>query len=161
MLRRAALAIALAALTPLSPPAFAQSMNVLGLGAGSLGSGNNGADLQRAQTAARNGLSDSEMDSACQAAVSKHMNSTDIDALARTLGMSPAQTSQLSDCVAHGGPTTGNATNNGQMLIEVQPKSATADGIKVLAELLTGRTPQVESKSVLPFLSFLKGRKQA
>ncbi len=47
------------------------------------------------------------------------------------------------------------------MLIEVQPKSATAEGIKALAEILTGRTPQIESKSVLPFLSFLKGRKQA
>jgi len=55
----------------------------------------------------------------------------------------------------------GTAANNGQMLIEVQPKCATADGIKALAELLTGRTPQMEAKSVLPFLSFLKGRKQA
>jgi pilus assembly protein CpaE len=55
----------------------------------------------------------------------------------------------------------GTAANNGQMLIEVAPKSPTAEGIKVLAELLTGRTPQVESKTVLPFLSFLKGRKQA
>ena len=55
----------------------------------------------------------------------------------------------------------GTAANNGQMLIEVQPKSPTADAIKSLAELLTGRTPQVESKTVLPFLSFLKGRKQA
>jgi pilus assembly protein CpaE len=55
----------------------------------------------------------------------------------------------------------GTAANNGQMLIEVQPKSPTAEGIRALAELLTGRTPQAESKSVLPFLSFLKGRKQA
>jgi pilus assembly protein CpaE len=55
----------------------------------------------------------------------------------------------------------GTAANNGQMLIEVQPKSTTAEGIKALAEILTGRTPQIEAKSVLPFLSFLKGRKQA
>ncbi len=56
----------------------------------------------------------------------------------------------------------GAAANNGQMLPEVQPRSVTADGIRNLAEMVTGRSAQPESgKGVLPFLSFLKGRKQA
>lgn len=55
----------------------------------------------------------------------------------------------------------GSAANNGQMLMEVQPKSPTADGIRLLAEMVTGRTVQTEDKSVLPFLSFLKGKKTA
>lgn len=56
----------------------------------------------------------------------------------------------------------GGASNNGQMLAEVQPKSQTADGIRSLAELLTGRVAQVEpQKSGLPILSFFTGRKQA
>jgi hypothetical protein len=76
---------------------------------GGLGSG---LDLQKAQSAARNGLSDQEMDSACEAAVAKHMTSADVDALSRTLGMSPAQTAQLSDCISRGGPTP-NAAQNG------------------------------------------------
>jgi pilus assembly protein CpaE len=54
----------------------------------------------------------------------------------------------------------GAAANNGQMLMEVQPRSATADGIRQLAELVTGRPVQAESKS-LPFLSFLTGKKSA
>jgi protein involved in polysaccharide export with SLBB domain len=95
----------------------ALSQTSYGFGGGSsgssLGSGGSAMDLQKAQNAARNGLSDSEMDSACQAAVSKHMSTTDVDALARTLGMSPAQSAQFSDCVAHGGPTPSNAASNG------------------------------------------------
>ncbi len=56
----------------------------------------------------------------------------------------------------------GTAANNGQMLMQVQPKSATAEGIVRLAEMLTGRHSSQESqKSVLPFLSLLKGSKQA
>ncbi len=57
----------------------------------------------------------------------------------------------------------GAAANNGQMLIEVQPKSPVAESIRRLAELVTGRAAPAEaSKSVLPFLDgFLKGRKQA
>jgi pilus assembly protein CpaE len=54
----------------------------------------------------------------------------------------------------------GAAANNGQMLMEVQPRSATADGIRQLAELVTGRAVQAENKS-LPFLSFLTGKKSA
>jgi pilus assembly protein CpaE len=55
----------------------------------------------------------------------------------------------------------GSAANNGQMLMEVQPKSVTADGIRRLAEMVTGRAVQAEDKGVLPFLSFLKGKKSA
>ncbi|HSM96408.1 MAG TPA: AAA family ATPase [Rhizomicrobium sp.] len=55
----------------------------------------------------------------------------------------------------------GSAANNGQMLMEVQPRSATADGIRQLAELVTGRAVQAEDRSVLPFLSFLTGKKTA
>jgi len=56
----------------------------------------------------------------------------------------------------------GAAANNGQMLMEVQPKSQTAEAILRLAQGVTGRAPAAEAdKSVLPFLTFLKGRKQA
>lgn len=57
----------------------------------------------------------------------------------------------------------GAAANNGQMLMEVQPKSPVAKSIRRLAELVTGRAAPAEApKSVLPFLDgFLKGRKQA
>lgn len=56
----------------------------------------------------------------------------------------------------------GAAANNGQMLIEVQPKSQTAEGILKLAQVVTGRTPVAEAeRGVLPVLSFLKGRKRA
>jgi pilus assembly protein CpaE len=55
----------------------------------------------------------------------------------------------------------GSASNNGQMLLEVQAKSATADGIRMLAEIVTGRPVQAEDKSAIPFLSFLTGKKSA
>src|SRR6202167_5128960 len=55
----------------------------------------------------------------------------------------------------------GSAANNAQMLTQASPKSAVSEGIRQLAEILTGRKPQVDSnKSVLPFMSFMKGRKQ-
>ncbi|HEY4115630.1 MAG TPA: pilus assembly protein CpaE [Rhizomicrobium sp.] len=57
----------------------------------------------------------------------------------------------------------GSAANNGQMLMEVQPRSQTADGISRLAQMVTGRLPVAgDDKGVLPiFSSFLKGRKSA
>ncbi|HEX3943390.1 MAG TPA: AAA family ATPase [Rhizomicrobium sp.] len=56
----------------------------------------------------------------------------------------------------------GAAANNGQMLIEVQPKSATADSIMRLAQVVTGRATSAETeKNISPLLSILKGRKQA
>jgi pilus assembly protein CpaE len=54
----------------------------------------------------------------------------------------------------------GTAANNGQMLLEVQPKSAVADSIRKLAEIVTGRAPQIETnKGALS--SLLKGLKRA
>jgi pilus assembly protein CpaE len=55
----------------------------------------------------------------------------------------------------------GAAANNGQMLIEVQPKSPTADAMMRLAQIVTGRAAPAEEKNVSPLLSILKGRKQA
>jgi pilus assembly protein CpaE len=56
----------------------------------------------------------------------------------------------------------GSAANNAQMLMQVSPKSQVCEGIRRLAEILTGRKPQSDAqKSVLPFMSFMKGRKQA
>jgi pilus assembly protein CpaE len=56
----------------------------------------------------------------------------------------------------------GSAANNAQMLAEMKPNSPTAVSIMQLAERLTGRhAAPAEQASVLPFLSFLKGRKQA
>jgi pilus assembly protein CpaE len=56
----------------------------------------------------------------------------------------------------------GMAANNAQMLMQAKPNSVTADGIRLMAELVTGRHTQDEDqKGVLPFLSFLKGRKRA
>ena len=56
----------------------------------------------------------------------------------------------------------GAAANNGQMLMEVKPKSPTADGIKLMAELITGRTPARSAKERSAVLSmFNKVRKQA
>jgi pilus assembly protein CpaE len=55
----------------------------------------------------------------------------------------------------------GAAANNGQMLVEAQPRSQVSEAICRMAEILTGRTPQAEEKGALPFLSFLKGKKRA
>lgn len=56
----------------------------------------------------------------------------------------------------------GAAANNGQMLVQTQPRSAAAEGISRLAELVTGRAPPDNAqKGVLPFLSLLKMRKSA
>jgi pilus assembly protein CpaE len=56
----------------------------------------------------------------------------------------------------------GSAANNAQMLMQMKPNSPTAVSIMKLAERLTGRHAEpAEQSSVLPFLSFLKGRKQA
>jgi pilus assembly protein CpaE len=56
----------------------------------------------------------------------------------------------------------GSAANNAQMLMQMKPNSPTAISIMQLAERLTGRHAEpAEQSGVLPFLSFLKGRKQA
>jgi pilus assembly protein CpaE len=53
-------------------------------------------------------------------------------------------------------PLFGTAANNGQMLAEVQPKAPASEGMRLLAELVTGRAvSQPAKKQALPFLSFL------
>jgi pilus assembly protein CpaE len=73
---------------------------------------------------------------------------------AETVGLEPALVLGFEPAVF------GQAANNGQMLNEVAPKSQAADGIRRLAELVTGRVPQVSEK-VSPIMSFLKGKKRA
>jgi pilus assembly protein CpaE len=75
---------------------------------------------------------------------------------AETLGVQPSLTMPFEPHLF------GSAANNAQMLMQVSPKSAASDGIQQLAEILTGRKAQVDTrKSVLPFMSFMTGRKQA
>ena len=73
---------------------------------------------------------------------------------AETIGLEPALVMAFDPAVF------GQAANNGQMLNEVAAKTAPAEGIRRLAELLTGRVPQVVQK-VSPLLSFLKGKMKA
>jgi pilus assembly protein CpaE len=54
----------------------------------------------------------------------------------------------------------GQAANNGQMLIELQPKAAPSEAVRRLARTLTGRTAANE-KTATSLFSFLKGKKQA
>jgi pilus assembly protein CpaE len=76
---------------------------------------------------------------------------------AETIGLSPSLVIPFEPALF------GAAANNGQMLMEVQPRSQTAEAIRSLSELLTGRSPssRVDGKSVLPFFSFLTGKKRA
>jgi len=54
----------------------------------------------------------------------------------------------------------GQAANNGQMVIEVQPKAAVSEAVRRLCQTLTGRT-QAANKNSSSLFSFLKGKKQA
>ncbi|HTQ14413.1 MAG TPA: pilus assembly protein CpaE [Rhizomicrobium sp.] len=73
---------------------------------------------------------------------------------AETLGIAPALVVPFDPALF------GAAANNGQMLPEVQPRAAAAEAIVRMAEVLTGRQPAPEEKTVLPFLSFLSGNKK-
>jgi pilus assembly protein CpaE len=57
----------------------------------------------------------------------------------------------------------GQAGNNGQMLLEIAPKSAVSESLRRLARALTGREAAAATtdKSPASILSFLKSRKQA
>jgi pilus assembly protein CpaE len=55
----------------------------------------------------------------------------------------------------------GQAANNGQMLIELQPKAEASEAIRRLARTLTGRAPAVVEKNTTSLFSFLKAKKQA
>lgn len=75
---------------------------------------------------------------------------------AETLGIDPA-------CVFSFDPQLfGQAANNGQMLIELSPGSSSAEAVRRLAQVVTGRVPQPSQKSGSSLLSFLgKGKKRA
>jgi pilus assembly protein CpaE len=49
----------------------------------------------------------------------------------------------------------GVAANNGQMLAEMQPNARASEAIRLLAEMVTGRTTSTAKKSALSFLPFL------
>ena len=51
----------------------------------------------------------------------------------------------------------GAAANNGQMLMEVQPKAPAADGVRRLAEIVTGRVVSVAPKQATPIFTRLTG----
>lgn len=75
---------------------------------------------------------------------------------AETLGVDPA-------CVLTFDPALfGQAANNGQMLIELQPNAPSSAAIRRLAQVVTGRAPQAVAKNTASLLSFLnKGKKRA
>jgi len=74
---------------------------------------------------------------------------------ADTLGFDPAAVLPFDPALF------GAAANNGQMLMETQPKAPASDGIRRLAEVLTGRTVSVAPKQSAPILSLLTGKKRA
>ena len=54
----------------------------------------------------------------------------------------------------------GTAANNGQMLLEVQPKAAISESLRRLARTVTGRTDEAQAKNSSSIFSFLaKGKK--
>ena len=56
----------------------------------------------------------------------------------------------------------GQAANNGQMLIELQPKAAGSEAVRRMARALTGRTAAAAAgKNTSSLFSFFKGAKQA
>ena len=58
----------------------------------------------------------------------------------------------------------GQAANNGQMLLELAPRAAISEGVRRLAEVLTGRDARHidgDGEIAASILSFLKSRKQA
>lgn len=76
---------------------------------------------------------------------------------AETMGLEPAAVLPFDAALF------GQAANNGQMILELQPKAPTSEGIRRLAGLVTGRASatKVPEKSPAAILSFLKSRKQA
>jgi pilus assembly protein CpaE len=73
---------------------------------------------------------------------------------AETLGVEPA-------CVMNFDPALfGQAANNGQMLTELQPHAPSSASIRRLAQIVTGRAPQVVQKNPTSLLSFMNKGKQ-
>ena len=73
---------------------------------------------------------------------------------AETVGVQPALVMNFDPALF------GQAANNGQMINEMAPKSPTAQGIRALAEVVTGRVPQPVQKNTDLF-AFLKGKMKA
>ena len=72
---------------------------------------------------------------------------------AETMGIEPAAV------LAFDPALFGQAANNGQMLLELQPKSPSSEAVRRLARALTGRSGAERGASSI--FSFLKGKKQA
>jgi pilus assembly protein CpaE len=75
---------------------------------------------------------------------------------AETLGIDPAAVLNFDPALF------GQAANNGQMLIELQPQAPSSAAVRRLAQVLTGRAPQLSASKNSSLLSFLnKGKKRA
>jgi pilus assembly protein CpaE len=75
---------------------------------------------------------------------------------AETMGLGPAAIIPFEPALF------GQAANNGQMVIELAPKSPVSEALRQLCRAITGRTIQDTSgKNTVSIFSFLKGRKQA
>lgn len=75
---------------------------------------------------------------------------------AETLGIEPAAIMNFDPLLF------GQAANNGQMLIELQPNAASSASVRQLAQVVTGRAPLANQKQSSSLLSFLnKAKKRA
>jgi len=75
---------------------------------------------------------------------------------AETMGLEPSAIIPFDPAVF------GQAANNGQMVMEVQPKAPVTESLRQLCRAITGRAPQsVASKNTVNIFSFLKGKKRA
>jgi pilus assembly protein CpaE len=75
---------------------------------------------------------------------------------AETLGVEPATVVNFDPMLF------GQAGNNGQMLIELQPNASSSAAVRQLAQIVTGRAPQPNQKQSSSLLSFLnKAKKRA
>jgi len=75
---------------------------------------------------------------------------------AETMGIDP------SAVIAFEPALFGQAANNGQMVVELQPKSPVAEAMRQLCRAITGRTMQgADARNTSSIFSFLKGKKRA
>jgi pilus assembly protein CpaE len=75
---------------------------------------------------------------------------------AETMGMDP------SAIIAFDPALFGQAANNGQMVMEVAPKSQITESLRQLCRAITGRTMQgANARNAVSIFSFLKGKKRA
>jgi pilus assembly protein CpaE len=74
---------------------------------------------------------------------------------AETMGFDPAAVIPFDPALF------GTAANNGQMLIEVQPKAPASEAIRRLSAIVTGRPVPQSSKQAPQILSLLTGKKRA